>query len=155
MSLNHDPENPDRLPGLIRRVADARSQGDLNDALTDLAIAARPILLPAVEHRLRSSRIGGPDGMLDEAEDILNDLLFKIAKKAGGFRGKTDASAGGWLKMIATNLIEDATKTPRRRLWLLKQRLVHNGYPLVHWQNSSEIENSEQEEPDHGSPEID
>jgi DNA-directed RNA polymerase specialized sigma24 family protein len=133
---NPAADNPQRLRDAIVAVANASRRGDrdgLNQALEAFSRVAEPILRPAVAGELRRRRVGGPDGMVAAAEDILSILLWRLVAEAHQCNANTDDEATKWLKKVVTHLIEDQAKTPRRRLRLLMERLLGFGYYHDSW----------------------
>lgn len=129
-------DNPQRLRDAIVAVANASRRGDrdgLNQALEAFSRVAEPILRPAVAGELRRRRVGGPDGMVAEAEDILSILLWRLVAVAHQCNANTESQAAAWLMEVVTHLIEDQAKTPRRRLHLLMERLLGFGYYHYSW----------------------
>ncbi len=123
-----DDGQPQSVAGILRRVARPASAGDLNDALVELLSAVEPWLCAAISRQLAQSRVGGPDGVLADADQLLNDVLWEVAQSAHAFRGQSDAEAEAWLRKMAHRKVLDATKTPWRRLRLLVERLRDFGY---------------------------
>ncbi|MFM7071727.1 MAG: hypothetical protein ACKO38_08060 [Planctomycetota bacterium] len=108
-------DNPPGIRDAIVAVANASRRGDrdgLNRAPTALSLAAQPILRPTVAGMLKRRRVGGPDGMVAEAEDILSILLWQLVAVARQCDAETDDEATNWLGTIVTNLIEDQAKRP-------------------------------------------
>ena len=125
-----DAGQPQSVVVILRRVAESASDSDLNDALVELLAAVEPWLCAAISHRLAQSRVGGPDGVLADADQLLNDVLWEVAQSAHTFRGKSEAEAEAWLRKMAQRKVLDATRTPWRRLRLLVERLRSIGYRI-------------------------
>jgi DNA-directed RNA polymerase specialized sigma24 family protein len=104
----------------------------MNGAFEDLLIHARPWLITKLAGRLADHRGSGPERLLDEAEDLLNEILLLLFRKSGGFRGTTEAEAVGWLGAITNRIILDAVKTPWRRnkVWKATERLFRSRQKL-------------------------
>lgn len=127
MSLN--TQDNSELPGLldtihgVARAARNGSTGDVNDALTMFARVAFPALRSFIRGALRRRQSGGPGGLIEDADDILQRLLIKIAKVARTCRAEDDEAARNWLEKIVLNETRDATKTGRRRKKRFTERL--------------------------------
>ena len=115
----------------IARVAAASASGNnsaLNTALIDFSGEAESFLRPIVRNELLKRRTGGPDRMVADASDILNQFLMKLIGVAYQCQARDDSAARAWLRTAVVRLIEDEAKTPRRRFELLVKRLISLGY---------------------------
>ncbi len=79
--------------------------------------------------------MGGPDGLVAEAGDILNDLLLKLTREARRCTAPDDNRALAWLCVVTTRMVEYEAKTARRRFWLLVDRLRSQGYYHESWES--------------------
>jgi len=130
----------------IARAADDGSGDELNAALNSFSRKMFPILQVYVASQLRRRQVGGPDGLIAEAEDILNLLLMKLTRYASHCTAPNDERTWFWLQSVIKGIAEDEAKTPRRRFWLLIERLKGHGYHHESW--SAEPKPSEQERND-------
>lgn len=151
MSFVDDPKpEADGAPSLcdlIRAVACANSERELNDALFDLHETAWPILRPKIAWGLAQRRVVGLAASLDEPEDIYNLLLQRVADGAKGLRSTNDGAIRKWLTTTVQRLIEDAVKKARRQQqrWRFLERLWREL-----WGHQFHPKNSEQERDDDG-----
>lgn len=128
--MANEPLNSNELEGLrdsIRDVAVAASDGsrdEVDRALRSFMELAFPVLAPFVRSVLRERRSGGPDGLIAEAEDVLQDLLFKLTRVACQCEASDDDKALSWLMQVAKNEARDAAKSSTRRFALLSRRLA-------------------------------
>ncbi|MCY2991268.1 MAG: hypothetical protein NTY19_25850 [Planctomycetota bacterium] len=149
MASTDDEETAKRtLCQLIRGVAHARKQRQLHEALFDLHQAAWPVLRRRITRGLRRYRVYGQGASLKEADDIFNDLLWRVANAAKRFRGTTDAEAEAWLGKIAKNLIKDSVKTAfkRSKRWRFLERLWREIWGHEFPPNKSEQERDDEDD---------
>jgi hypothetical protein len=119
------------LRDAIRRIAttvDRGSRGDISDALTEFSRLAASMLKPFVKSQLRMRRLGGPDRMVEESGDILNELLQELMRIAQLCDATNDVQAQSWLLTVVKNMTEDRAKTPRRRYWSWRRK-IHSTLP--------------------------
>ncbi len=103
------------------------NRGNINDSLTAFWKVAGPTLRRVISASLKRKRLDGPDRMLEEVGDVLNQLLAKLWKSidsrpsSDSLSNRTpDEQATGWVITITNRVIEDFAKTPRRRYWAWK-----------------------------------
>ena len=121
------PEPIDGLAEVFDRIAVTTRDSNrrqINDSLTAFWKLAGPSLRRVIAAGLKRKRLDGPDRMLEDVGDVLNQLLAKLWKSIeqrpcpAPLSGRTpDEQATAWVITIAQNLIEDFAKTPRRRYW--------------------------------------
>lgn len=107
------------LRDALRRIVDAKRAVDsdaLNAALKDVNRLARGYFERLVERRLAASdREGGIERRIDDACDVLNEILWLVCQKAETFRGATDFEARAWLKRIVERKLIDKGRARARR----------------------------------------
>lgn len=100
---------------LLNDLREAGSEPAVNDALKRIQDQARSDFITVLAMKLASLPQHGPDGVLEDAEALLNDLLFKLYRHASLFRGTSDAEAQAWARRILERTLIDTVRTPRRR----------------------------------------
>jgi len=100
---------------LLNDLREAKEKSAINAALRAVQDQARSDFIAMLSVELASRPQHGPDGILENAESLLNDLLFKLYQNAGRFRGTSDAEAQAWARKILEHALIDAFKTPLRR----------------------------------------
>ena len=125
LSPHEKPTHPGLLEAIqaVAAAAQIGTVGDLNSALKTFARASDCELRPFIRGALRRRQSGGPGGGIEDADDILQRLLMKIAKVARTCRAEDDEDARKWLEKIVLNETRDATKTGWRRQKKFVERL--------------------------------
>ena len=101
------------LRDALRRIVDAKRAVDsdaLNAALMDVNRLARGYFERLVERRL-----AGIERRIDDACDVLNEILWLVCHTAETFRGATDFEARAWLKRIVERKLIDKGRARARR----------------------------------------
>lgn len=104
----------------VKAVANARRDGDgerLNEALSALSRLSEALFRDKIERRLNSYQesFNGYSVSLEDAADVLNEILWIVCQKADRFRGSTDAEACAWLKKIVERKVSDKGRVALRR----------------------------------------
>lgn len=118
--MNGSVSEPQGLCALIRQVADSRRADDaerLNGALTEIGRLLETSFRAKIERRLESYREAsrGYSVSLDDAFDVLNEILWTVCQQADKFRGQTDAEAFAWLQTTIERRVSDKGRTISRR----------------------------------------
>ncbi len=100
---------------LLQALQAARSNDAINAALAAIAKAARADFITGLARKLQSLPREGHEMVLEDAESLLNEVLFKLSRNINRFRGTSDAEAQAFVRMIFTNTLRDASKTALRR----------------------------------------
>lgn len=120
MVYSSESQLPERLAALARAKRSG-SRLEQERILELLCLEERDYCIAFVNRKIASLEASVlPDRLLETAESIFNEALWRIFCNAEHFRGSTTAQAYKWLNTILQNLIIDKTKTTRRRrsLWM-------------------------------------
>lgn len=118
--MKESVSQPLGLCALIRQTASARKSGDvdaLNDSLTQIGLRLESVFRAKIERRLDAYRAAsrGYSLTVDDAYDVLNEILWIVCQRAGTFRGSTDAEAYAWLQTTIERHVTDKGRTIVRR----------------------------------------
>lgn len=113
-------DSTNELDARLRRIVAAERSGDaeaLNDALISFGRLLESFFQAKIERGLSTFRevSGGYNVTVDDACDVLNELLWIVCRRAKGYRGRTDAEAYAWLNRTVENHLIDKGRTISRR----------------------------------------
>lgn len=100
---------------LLQDLQQARSNDAINAALSAIAHAAKADFIAGIARKLQSLPREGHEMVLEDAASLLNAVLFKLYANSASFRSSSDAEAQAFVRIIFTNALRDASKTPLRR----------------------------------------
>lgn len=100
---------------LLQDLQQARSNDAINAALAAIAKAARADFIAGIARKLQQLPREGHEMVLEDAECLLNDVLFKLKSNVNRFRGTSDAEAHPFVRTVFENTLRDAAKKPLRR----------------------------------------
>ena len=100
---------------LLQALQAARSNDAINAALGAIAKAARADFISGIARKLQNLPREGHEMVLEDAESLLNEVLYKLYANAARFRGTSNGEAEAFVRMIFTNALRDASKTALRR----------------------------------------